>query len=156
MSAEPQGSAGGGQPPEIERACRQLVMRSIRAFDERDWQAYARLFTEGGVFIRANEPSEPLIGRAAIETALRARPANRLTVHLCTNLEIEVLDDEHAQGRCYLLLYSGDASHPHEPAGRAADAQQRVGEYRDSFERTAEGWRIACRIGKLIFHTGRR
>jgi ketosteroid isomerase-like protein len=148
-------SADREHPAEIERACTRLVLRSLRAFDERDWPAYAQLFTEDGVFIRASEPDQPLVGRAAIETALAARPANRLTMHLCTNLEIEVLDGEHAQGRCYLLLYSGDASHEEGSAGRPADATQRLGEYRDRFVRTPGGWKIARRVGKLILHAGR-
>jgi ketosteroid isomerase-like protein len=140
----------------IERACTQLVLKSLRAFDERDWQTYAQLFAEDGVFIRANEPDQPLTGRAAIQAALAARPVNRLTVHLCTNIQIDVLDSDRAQGHCYLLLYSGDASHPESSAGRPADCIQRVGEYRDRFVQTPEGWRIALRVGKLILHAGGR
>ncbi len=143
-------SADRDDRAEIEHACTRLVLRSLRAFDERDWLAYAQLFAEDGVFVRANEPDHPLEGRAAIHSALAERPANRLTVHLCTNLEIEVLDRDRAQGHCYLLLYSGDASHPESRAGRPADSIQRVGEYRDRFVRTAEGWKIALRVGKLI------
>jgi uncharacterized protein (TIGR02246 family) len=156
VSGQREPSAAGAGTEEIERACTRLVLRSIRVFDERDWPAYAQLFTEDGVFIRANEPGEPLVGRAAIESALSARPAHRLTVHFCTNLEVDVVDTKRAEGRCYLLLYSGDASHPQGSAGRPADAVQRLGEYRDSFELTAEGWRIARRVGKLILHTGGR
>ncbi len=139
---------------EIERACTRLILRSLRVFDERNWTTYAELFAEDGVFIRANEPNQPLAGRAAIAAALAARPADRLTMHLCTNVEIEVLDSEHAQGHCYLLLYSGDASHPESSTGRPADATQRLGEYHDRFVQTPEGWRIALRVGKLIFHAG--
>jgi 3-phenylpropionate/cinnamic acid dioxygenase small subunit len=135
---------------EIERACMRLVLRSLRAFDERDWQAYAQQFAADGVFIRANEPDQPLVGPAAIERALAARPATRLTVHLCTNVEIDVLDSDRARGHCYLLLYSGNASHPEASGGRPADSTQRVGEYRDQFVRTPEGWKIAQRVGKLI------
>ncbi len=123
----------------IERACARLLLRSIRAFDERDWPVYASLFTDDGVFIRANQPDEPLAGREAIRAALAARPATRLTRHLCTNIEIDVLDAEHARGSCYLVLY--------------VEAGQRVGEYHDTFERTAEGWRISRREGRLIFRT---
>src|SRR6185312_8665346 len=50
---------------EIERECARLVLRSLRVFDERDWSAYAALSTEDGVFIRANTPEEPIVGREA-------------------------------------------------------------------------------------------
>ncbi|MGH8150451.1 MAG: nuclear transport factor 2 family protein [Steroidobacteraceae bacterium] len=135
----------------IERACARLVLRSIRAFDERDWQGYASLFTQDGVFIRANAPGEPLTGREAIRVALAARSASRLTRHFCTNIEIDVLDARHARGLCYLLLYAGDASLPESVAGRPADGVQRVGEYRDTFVRTEDGWRIGRREGRLVF-----
>lgn len=139
---------------EIERECARLVMRSLRAFDEQDWTGYAELFTEDGVFVRANAPGEPLAGREAIRAALSERPASRLTRHLCTNLEIEVLDAQLARGFCYLLLYAGDASQPQAPDGRPADGVQRVGEYRDTFVRTPAGWRIGRREGRLVLRTG--
>ena len=135
---------------DIERECSRLVLRSLRAFDERDWSGYAELFTADGVFIRANAPGEPLVGREAIRRALEERPATRLTRHLCTNLEIDVLDTEHARGFCYLLLYAGDASQPETAGGRPADGVQRVGEYRDTFVRAAAGWLIARREGRLV------
>jgi 3-phenylpropionate/cinnamic acid dioxygenase small subunit len=138
----------------IERECARLVLRSLRAFDERDWTGYSQLFTEDGVFVRANAPAEPLLGREAIRRALAQRPASRVTRHLCTNLEIDVLDEERARGFCYLLLYAGDASQPEAVLGRAADGVQRLGEYRDTFVRTSAGWRIGRREGRLVFHTG--
>lgn len=140
---------------EIERECTRLVLRSLRAFDDRDWIAYADLFAEEGVFIRANAPSEPLVGRAAIRQALEERPASRLTRHLCTNLQIDVLDEEHARGFCYLLLYAGDATQPEAAGGRQADSVQRIGEYRDAFVRTGNGWRIGRREGRLVFQADR-
>jgi ketosteroid isomerase-like protein len=136
----------------IERACMRLVLRSIRVFDGQDWAAYASLFTQDGVFVRANQPDQPLVGREAIRAALAGRPASRLTRHLCTNLEVDVLDAEHARGFCYLLLYAGDTSQPDSAAGRPADGTQRVGEYRDTLVRTVEGWRIGRREGRLTFH----
>jgi ketosteroid isomerase-like protein len=145
--------AGPPDSSQIERQCERLVLRSLRLFDERDWQAYADLFTEDGVFIRANAPDEPLAGREAIRAALGRRPSSRLTRHLCTNLEIDVLDEAHARGLCYLLLYAGDATQPQTAAGRPADAVQRIGEYHDEFLRTSGGWRISRRVGKLILHT---
>lgn len=135
----------------IERACAHVVLRSIRAFDEQDWNAYAGLFAADGVFVRANQPGEPLAGREAIQRALAARSANRLTRHLCTNLDIEALDAKHARGLCYLLLYAGDASGPASAAGQAADGVQKVGEYRDTFVLSGEGWRISRREGRIIF-----
>jgi uncharacterized protein (TIGR02246 family) len=139
---------------DAERECSRLMVRSLRLFDARDWDGYAQLFTPDGLFVRANEPDAPLKGREAIAAALSARPAARLTRHLCSNIEIEVRDATHAEGRCYLLLYAADASAPAGTGGHRADEVQRLGEYHDLYVRTAEGWRIARRSGRLILHTG--
>ena len=137
----------------IERACTRLVLASIRAFDERDFRSYAELFTPDGVFIRANLPQEPLNGRAAILAALQARPASRITRHLCTNIEIDASDAHHARGRCYLLLYAADAAAPESTLGRRAEPPQRIGENHDEFVRLGADWRIARRVGRLIFQS---
>ena len=137
----------------IERACTRLVLASIRAFDDRDFLAYADLFTPDGVFIRANQPQEPLSGRAAILSALASRPPGRITRHLCTNIEVEVIDVSRARGRCYLLLYAADMAAQETELGRQSEGPQRIGEYHDEFVQTGGGWRIARRVGCLIFHT---
>jgi ketosteroid isomerase-like protein len=138
----------------IERQLERLVLHSIRAFDARDWQAFADTFTADGVFVRANAPGEPLVGRKAIIAGLAARAATRLTRHLCTNIEIEVSSADTASGRCYLLLFAADATEPAGVDGHLSDPPQRIGEYHDTFSRTAEGWRIARRAGRLLMYTG--
>jgi hypothetical protein len=137
----------------IERSCTRLVLASIRAFDDCDFQAYAELFAADGIFIRANQPQEPLSGRAAILSALASRPAGRITRHLCTNIEIEVIDAHRARGRCYLLLYAAGTAAQETELGRPTEGPQRIGEYHDEFVQTDAGWRIARRVGRLIFHT---
>jgi hypothetical protein len=138
----------------IERACEQVLMRSIRTFDERNWRGFADTFATDGVFVRANQPNQPLVGREAILAALQARPADRLTRHLCTNVQIEVLDSDHAKGLCYLYLFSAAATPPEKAIGGPADPLQRIGEYADEYVRTPQGWRISRRVGVIILHMG--
>jgi len=138
----------------IERACEKVLMRSIRTFDERDWQGFADVFAADGVFFRANQPATPLTGRAAILAALQSRPADRLTRHVCTNVEIDVIDADHARGLCYLHLFSATASPPEKAMGGPADQLQRIGEYSDEYVRTADGWKISKRVGIIVFHLG--
>lgn len=135
---------------EIEHACQKVMLKSISTFDGRDFSGFAGLFAPDGVFVRANQPDAPLLGREAIQAALQSRPADRLTRHLCTNIEIDVVDADHAVGRCYLYLFSASASEPDQVGGRPADPTQRLGEYLDQYVRTPEGWRIARRDGKVV------
>lgn len=136
----------------IEHACQRVLMRSIRTFDDRDWQGFADTFAVDGQFFRANQPTTPLVGREAILAALQSRPADRLTRHLCSNVEIDVIDADHAKGRCYLYLFSATATPPEKAMGGPADPTQRLGEYTDDYVRTAEGWRIAKRVGVIVMH----
>jgi len=138
----------------IERECQRVLMRSVNVFDQGDYRGFAELFAPDGVFVRANQPDEPLVGREAILNALLARPAGRLSRHLCTNIEIDVIDENRAVGRCYLLLYTANAADPAPAGGRQADPVQRLGEYRDEYVRTDEGWRIARREGKAVMLIG--
>lgn len=138
----------------IEHECEKVLMRSIRTFDERDWEGFANVFAQDGVFFRANQPTQPLTGREAILASLKSRPADRLTRHLCTNVQIEAIDKDHAKGLCYLYLFSATATPPEKAIGGPADAVQRIGEYSDEYVRTAEGWKIARRVGAIIMHMG--
>jgi 3-phenylpropionate/cinnamic acid dioxygenase small subunit len=140
----------------IEHACERLLLRSIRTFDERDWQGFADVFAKEGVFVRANQPNDPLVGREAILVALKSRPADRLTRHLCTNIQIDVIDSDHAKGLCYLSLFSATATPPEKAIGGPADPVQRLGEYSDEYVRTADGWRIARRVGIIVLQMGEK
>jgi SnoaL-like domain len=138
----------------IEHQCTKLVVQAMRCFDARDYVAFARLFAVDGQFVRATDRCAPLTGREAIAAALERRPASRFTRHLCTNIEVDVQDADHAQSVCYLLLYSATLTDPNSHKVLRADARQAVGEYHDRFVRTAEGWRIARREGTVLLETG--
>jgi hypothetical protein len=138
----------------IELECARLLLRSIRLFDRKEWRGYAELFAPDGVFVRANQPQEPLQGRSAIQAALESRPTDRLTRHLCTNVEIEVVDSTRAKGSCYLVLFSATETSTEKPLiGLPADTGQKIGEYADDYVRIEEGWRIARRVGRLTMYT---
>jgi hypothetical protein len=84
-------------------------------------------------------------GQDAIRRGFEKRQAvtERMSRHVCTNLKLEILDADHAEGVTYLILFRHDG----EP-GRAtspAEAPDMIGEYRDRFRRTPEGWRFQRR-----------
>jgi hypothetical protein len=138
---------------DIEHACTRLVTRFMTFFDAQEYAAIGPLFAPGGVLVRASEPDAPLVGREAIVRALEARPPQRLTRHLCTNIDIEVDEADHATGSCYLLLYAADMSERPSANGYSVAGKRAVGEYHDEFVRTAEGWRFARRVGRILMHT---
>ncbi len=133
---------------EIEQSCIALSHRFARYVDERRFADFAALFTEDGVFDRRGEA---LAGRDAILASMAGRPASLLVRHHVTTVSVDVVDEETATGLCYFAFYQcsdwdGETAEKLALAGPAI-----VGEYRDRYRRTAEGWRIAHRQALMTF-----
>lgn len=145
-----------GMTPEeksaIEWECGQLSLRFMALNDRQDWAGMCALLTEDATFARPTDPDNPVSGRAKIQAAFEARPAGRITRHICTNMIVTAESPTKASGTMYALLYAGAADNRGE-LGIIADGKQLVGEFYDDYVRTGEGWRIAGRSGKIIFAT---
>lgn len=118
----------------ISEACITLVRQFCLVADAVDADAFALLFTEDGVFERGKLRVE---GREGLAKMAAARPAGMITRHLLTTSFVQPVDADTATGTHYCLVYVGGGEHdPTKPIVR---------EYRDSYRRTAQGWRIAHR-----------
>jgi ketosteroid isomerase-like protein len=127
----------------IERACERLVVEYTHLVDGGRAAAVADLFAADGVW---SSGAARYDGRDAIRAAFATRQASdRTSRHVCTNLRVDVVDDDHATGLVYLTLYRFDGDGP------GAPDPDLVGEYRDAFVRTAEGWRFAERTATAAF-----
>jgi len=133
----------------IVDACTRLSLDVARYTDARDIDAVTARYTEDAVFERKGET---LRGRAAIRAAQEARPIEALTRHVCANTYVDVIDDDHAKGLIYFVLYRYDAPAGTEPLVPAKVAPpQTVGEFHDEYVRTPDGWRISRRTAIGIF-----
>jgi ketosteroid isomerase-like protein len=141
-------------PDAIERACQRLVIEFAEAIDAQDYERLREVFAPDATFARPTEPDTVIRGIDSIIAAYAARPRNRLTQHLCTNIRVTAESDDAARGTCVVLLFLGDASEPDRPGkGRRAAPSQLLGTFADRFQRTEDGWRIAERRGRLLMHT---
>ena len=90
-------------------------------------------------------------GEEQLRKGFQARQDNkaRMSRHVCNNLLIDVIDEDNATGTVYLTLYrhDGEEDRSHSPI----DGPSLVGEYRDRFVRTAEGWRFCERVTVISF-----
>ena len=132
----------------IERECERLVTAYCHYVDHGEAERIAELFSEDGVWTSAEATMD---GREAIRKAMAARQANlaRMSRHVCNNFLLEIIDADHAEGTVYLTLYRHDGKE-----GRALsplEGPAMVGEYRDRFVRTEEGWRISRREIEVDF-----
>ncbi len=130
----------------IERACERLVMQFCHFNDFGELDRMADLFAEDGSFARPLDPTNPTHGRAAILAMLQAR-GPRLSRHFMSNILIDVISPDEARGVSYVtFLTTTDVDLPRPVA---PEPKIFAGEYRDSFVRTADGWKIKSRQGNL-------
>ena len=126
----------------IERACARLVTEYCHFVDHGEAAKIADQFADDGVWA---SPRDVRTGREAIAKSFQKRQDNaaRMSRHVCTNLLIDVIDENSATGVVYLTLYRHDGA----PERRISpsDVPDVVGEYRDSFVRTTDGWRFKRR-----------
>lgn len=133
-------------------ACRNLVVDCATLIDESRYDELARVFSEDAVFARPTMPDAPMSGRATIIEAFKKRPASKISQHLVTNIRVELTGPDSAVGTSSIMLFMADADSPEEPGkGRKATGPL-LGVYRDRYVRTAEGWRIADRRGRVTMY----
>jgi hypothetical protein len=137
----------------IEWACMRLINQFAVLNDQGQHEQLANLFIEDGRFARPTEPENFIVGREAILASFKARPANKLTRHLISNILIEVSGPDTASGFCYVTQYSCSTATEPGKFGYQANPTQLVGEYFDEFTLSAEGWRFRQRSGRLLMAT---
>ena len=126
----------------IERACERLVTQYCHFIDHGEAARIAELFSEDGVWANATVTRN---GRTEIAAGFGRRQDNaaRISRHVCCNQLVEVIDDDNATGVVYVTLYRQDGEVGRRTA--PADVPDIVGEYRDTFVRTNDGWRFRRR-----------
>jgi hypothetical protein len=135
----------------IEHACGRLITDYARFVDFGEAARIADLFTADGVWEGDGLRME---GRDAIRAGFARRQGvtRRVSRHVCTNVTIDVVGADEAHGLCYLINYRFDRSAGDDPTAPAPAGHPKfVGEYRDRFVRTPEGWRFAHRACTLTF-----
>jgi uncharacterized protein (TIGR02246 family) len=132
----------------IERECERLVTRYCHIIDHGEASRVAELFSEDGTW---RGPGVVMQGIEQIRVGFAAREANRarMSRHVCNNLLIDVVDEDNATGVVYLTLYRHDGDEKRRVS--PLEGVELVGEYRDRFVRTPDGWRIADRSTHVSF-----
>lgn len=125
-------------------ACEQLVTKYAHFIDFGSAGRVAELFSEDGVW---ESGSTRMAGLDEIRRGFLARQAvsTRTSRHVCTTFALDFLGGDEAEGTVYLTLYRHDAPEPEPERAAPLSGPFAVGEYRDRFVRTAEGWRIKHR-----------
>lgn len=131
---------------EIEWRCTRLIHEFAHCMDSRNYEQLASLFTPDGVFDRVGAV---LKGREQILETLRKRSLELRTRHFCVNILFSEVTATRARAKIYCVNFVGKGDPPGEAVTHAM-AQGAVLEFRDVFEHTAEGWKIAERIAASV------
>lgn len=126
----------------IEHSCTRLQHLYCYYADHRMVDKFVELFTSDASL---EIPGANFAGHTAIRESIAALGALPLEYrHITTNSIINTIDENRANGTCYLVVFNSDAK-PNQSNTRPSDIPSTVGEYHDSFQRTRAGWRIASR-----------
>lgn len=134
----------------IEWQCEKLCKQFANYNDQNDFRAVCDLFTEDGSFYRPSVPDTEIRGRENIHEAFLQRPALVIR-HIVSNCVIEVQSDTEATGYSYLVFLAAPQSDDPLPL---TPGPLHIGEFRDKFVRTDEGWKFQERKGSLALKTG--
>lgn len=128
----------------IEHACERLSADYAYAVDANNPEAVASVFAEDGVW----QLRDVYKGRKAIRDYMQEFVTTKTytSVHLTTNIRIQVIDENHATGTASVQLYRYDPANL--PAGGFMPTA--LGTFNDEFVRTPEGWRFLRRELKAI------
>lgn len=135
------------QEERIRRACERLMFAYSRNADFGAAEAAAGCYVPDG---RLEIDGRQFAGRAAIQQRLSDMPADQVSRHFCANFVIEVIDENHAKGTAYVILYRGRRTEG-QSGPVAMDLPLLVGHYEDQFVRSDEGWRFAARTLNVTF-----
>lgn len=130
-----------------ERACERLIVEFVRRLDLGVPGDVAELFTEDGVW-QWPDGDRRVQGRAALRDYFAARPADRLSRRVSTNILVTVDTPVSASSTSYFTTYRVDGHTGGIVAGRAP---VNVGHYEDTFQRIDGTWLLAARTTIIAF-----
>lgn len=130
-----------------ERACERLIVEFVRRLDLGDPSSVADLFTADGVW-EWPYGDRRVEGREALRTYFGARPADRLSLRMSSNVLVTVHSAAAATATSYFATYRVDGYTdgmvtPRLPAN--------VGHYEDTFRKVEDAWLLAGRVTHLPF-----
>jgi uncharacterized protein (TIGR02246 family) len=131
-----------------ERECTRLCQDFAWTVDHCDYAGFVELFAADGTFERMGQHS---VGHVAIREFLDARPRNRVTRHICSNIRIDVTGPDTATGTCSALMFAASFADESASATPLPISSPVVVDYLDNYVLTDHGWKIQCRRTKVVF-----
>jgi hypothetical protein len=130
-----------------ERECERLIVEFVRRLDLGEPGDVAELFTPDGVW-EYPQDGRRVAGCAALRAYFSARPADRLSRRLCTNILVTLDSPERAHATSYFMTYRVDG---HTGGMVPSRLPTNVGHYADTFARLDGRRLLASRVTHIAF-----
>jgi hypothetical protein len=132
----------------IEHECGKLQKLYGIYADQLEDELFADLFAPDASITVPEQP--PFQGRDKLKEGIQQMRALGLVYrHVMTNNVVNVIDENRAEGVCYLMAFNSAAT-PDASGGRPMEAPTTLGEYKDTFRRTEKGWRFQSRVLRRV------
>lgn len=132
---------------EMEWELRRLNDDYVRYADRQDFDSFVTLFTGDAVLEIGGVERH---GHDAIKGHFADRE-QMVTRHFCTNYWYEPVDEDTARGEVYLAVYRCAGPYTEADGPIPYDRPDWIGEYHDTYVRTADGWKFSERRLRVRF-----
>ena|SRR5436190_3759712 len=137
----------------IDCECRRLLNRLVVGADH-DFERFLNVFSDDVIWTRESEEVRGREGiRASIEESRQmhrqANPNGHLARHVLTSTDIDAKDSNNAQAVAYCIVFREKEFDGQLPAKMSSP--DILVEYRTTFRKTAEGWKIVQLESQQIF-----
>ncbi|MBD9422408.1 MULTISPECIES: nuclear transport factor 2 family protein [Achromobacter] len=137
--------------PQDHMACIAAIQRFAMLVDAARYDEAADLFAVDGVLQR---PDERIEGRAALLSSFKARPVQRLTRHILTNVLLEPVSPGQIRAFSYVSVYRHLGQEPLPPVLPVAARQpETIAEYSDELCLRDGQWLLRNRTVRPVFDT---
>lgn len=134
-------------PASDEWACQRLIHELALHTDAGDYERALDLFSDDAVMDR---DGERFSGMDALRAAYAARPVGRMTRHILANTVVRLTGPDDAEATSYVTVYRHTPARPADGPPFRVSGPDVLGEYRDRFRRTGDGWRLVERVTRTI------
>lgn len=130
----------------IEWDCSKLLIKFYNLLDQKRYEEMAALFTSDGVWVRLGKE---LTGPSGILKEMNERE-DWLTVHLVSNIEINVIDQDRAETMQLVVQYRAEN---YDPATGPAPIVSPMGvlRHRDQLVRDKGAWKFERKTSRAVF-----
>ncbi len=131
----------------IESECARVIALFFQYLDRNEFEALSKLMASNGTWSRQGKI---LKGAAMVFQELKQRPVGRITLHLVSNLIVDVIDESTTKATFYMTVLRHDGENkPSGPMPMGLPYSASI--FQTRFTKEAEAWRIQHMSGQVVF-----